>query len=208
MLTTTVQSILRGHLDNLDIGEVYYTYLVADKGIVFYVGQSKYPVQRLKRHLSEGKLGGLVECNLPDAYNWIVKLLPVGGEEEAAEAERTLIARYRPCLNITYNPYPRPLPECYKAGQRIITPFIYGWIMSIGIATGALLRLSVLNGLITEAQLWYFAIQVGVFAAIFYIVWILQPILNILAVKTASGELWSDIAQMVSRASKRDTNGS
>jgi len=84
MITSTIGDLLDGNLDLVDI-EGHHVYMVRDGEVVFYVGKSKDPVERLLGHCGRGgwvfggksALGYLIEANSPEARQWQVELLTI-----------------------------------------------------------------------------------------------------------------------------------
>jgi len=98
-------------------------YMIRDKEVVFYVGQSKNMAVRIGNHLGYVPTGAttlqrLIYANMPQSLTWFVKVFALADPPNTCTdihtVERAMIARYRPCLNIAYNPYPTPLPLCYR----------------------------------------------------------------------------------------------
>ena len=134
MITTTLNDLLEGKLVGHDMFE-YWLYVVRDtaENVTLYVGQSNHPVNRLFNHLRTGSpLGSLISEYESEARRWQVMLLTFedclqweGVRKSIAvqriswvdAAERELISSYRPCLNITYNPNPTPLPAKYTRSR-------------------------------------------------------------------------------------------
>ena len=99
-------------------------YLFRDEEVVFYVGQSHLAFARVWEHLLSGFkghsiMGRFVWCNWPKSMSFTIELLSsqskqfgvVGNELNASE--RLLIQRWSPCLNISQNHRPTPLPNFY-----------------------------------------------------------------------------------------------
>lgn len=99
--------------------------------IIFYVGKSIQPFERLQEHLGRGEdkrslsypdsVGDFILENLPASLSWFVRIIPLEefrvemNEERLRidEVERTLIQKLRPCLNRTWNRHPTPRPAKY-----------------------------------------------------------------------------------------------
>lgn len=136
MIRTTIGDLLAGKLDlALVEAENPELYIVRDGALVFYVGKSSTPVDRLLTHFGDGNwnwgrgtsdLGKLVKDNLPDSKSWQVELLSVADCELAIQlqfpknkgrhmdiAELALIRILNPCLNVMHNIKPTPLPAKY-----------------------------------------------------------------------------------------------
>lgn len=99
-------------------------YMVSDEQVAFYVGQSQCAFDRLWDHIRGGPkghamLGRFILANWPRSAAWQVTMLSSQGARFAGvghsrdEAERLLITQLRPCLNVSLNHQPTPLPECY-----------------------------------------------------------------------------------------------
>ena len=109
-------------------------YVVRDGDVVFYVGQSDGPVERLEAHAGQGtwgftgpsSLGRTIKDNLPSARAWTIELWTVQECKEALADESTrtwrwdkdlaevkMIQRRRPYLNAIYNQGGYSLPERY-----------------------------------------------------------------------------------------------
>ena len=99
----------------------YDLYLVSEGQVTFYVGQSHCAFERLWEHIRGGPkghalLGRFILCNWPRAAGWTMTLVGsddvrfagVGHSRDAAE--QLLIAALKPCLNVTLNEHPTPLP--------------------------------------------------------------------------------------------------
>lgn len=102
----------------------YDLYLVRDEQVTFYVGQSQCAFDRLWHHLRGGPkgralLGRFILANWPRSGSWIITLLSAGGARFAAAghdrdaAERQLIEELKPCLNVSCNERPAPIPDGY-----------------------------------------------------------------------------------------------
>ena len=110
-------------------------YVVRDGDVVFYVGQSDGPVERLEAHVGRGawgwtgtsSLGRTIEDNLPGARDWTIELWTVQECKEALADETTKLWRWdkdsaeqamlhsrHPCLNVTHNENGQRLPDCYR----------------------------------------------------------------------------------------------
>jgi len=99
--------------------------------IIFYVGQSAQPFERLQQHLGRGEdrrsspfpdvIGEFILENQPVSLTWFVQVFGLAEmraelkQERLSinEAERVLIAHLKPCLNRVWNKYPTPLPLRY-----------------------------------------------------------------------------------------------
>ena len=99
-------------------------YMISDEQVTFYVGQSQCAFNRLWEHIRGGPkghalLGRFILCNWPHSAAWTVTLLSsrgarfecVGQDRDAAE--QLLIEDLRPCLNVSLNHQPTPLPAGY-----------------------------------------------------------------------------------------------
>lgn len=78
MLITTMQSVIEGTV-NVDEARDHYLYLVRDHAVVWYIGQSIDPVQRLQTHLgmtwrAKSGLASVFYRHLPRARQWTVIL--------------------------------------------------------------------------------------------------------------------------------------
>lgn len=99
-------------------------YLFRDENVVFYVGQSSLAFARVWEHLFGGfkghsMIGRFVWCNWPKSMSFTIELLSSGFEQfgvvrnELNASERLLIQHWSPCLNISQNHQPTPLPNSY-----------------------------------------------------------------------------------------------
>ena len=99
-------------------------YLLRDKNVVFYVGQSFLAFARVWEHLLSGFkghsiVGRFVWCNWPRSMNFTIELLSSRSEQfsnvrnELSASERLLIQRWSPCFNVSLNNQPTPLPNSY-----------------------------------------------------------------------------------------------
>jgi hypothetical protein len=99
-------------------------YLFRDEAVVFYVGQSHLAFTRVWQHLLAGFkghsiMGRFVWCNWPASMNFTIELLSSQSEQFDATgndldtAERVLIQQLSPCLNVSQNSQPLPLPQAY-----------------------------------------------------------------------------------------------
>jgi hypothetical protein len=99
-------------------------YIFRDEATVFYVGQSQLAFSRVWQHLTNGFhghsiIGRFVWANWPRSMRFTVELLSsqfdvfenVGNDLDCAERE--LIQRWSPCLNVSLNSLPTPLPVSY-----------------------------------------------------------------------------------------------
>jgi len=82
VLDASLKEVLRGDVDMLV--NRHYLYLVRNETVVFYVGQSSQPINRLKEHLGlrrfeESNLGLLIFCNLPESLSWRMQLFTLLG---------------------------------------------------------------------------------------------------------------------------------
>jgi len=99
-------------------------YLFRDEAAVFYVGQSHLAFARVWEHLLSGfkghsMMGRFIWCNWPKSMNFTIELLNAHAEEfrvagnDLNAAEHLLIEKYAPCLNISQNRQPTPIPDGY-----------------------------------------------------------------------------------------------
>jgi hypothetical protein len=99
-------------------------YLFRDENVVFYVGQSHLAFARVWQHLLGGfkghsLMGRFVWCNWPKSMNFTLELLSSQSERfkdlgnDLNAAERALIQSGMPCLNVSLNGQPTPLPPGY-----------------------------------------------------------------------------------------------
>lgn len=109
-------------------------YLIREGEIVIYVGQSDCAFQRVWQHIYGGPhghsiVGRLVLVNWPRSGQWTVELhrsdtprfAPAHFSRDAAE--QVLIETYRPCLNISLNRQPTPLPQGCLPVNSPLRPF-------------------------------------------------------------------------------------
>lgn len=99
-------------------------YLFRDESVVFYVGQSQLAFERVWEHLLGGFkghsiVGRFIWCNWPRSMGFTIEMLSsrsgqfAGVENDLNAAERLLIQQHTPCLNISQNALPTPLPDFY-----------------------------------------------------------------------------------------------
>ena len=99
-------------------------YLLRDKDVVFYVGQSQLAFSRIWEHLLGGFkghsiLGRFVWVNWPKSMSFTIELLSSQSaqfaevENDLNASERILIQQFNPCFNVSQNNEPTPLPESY-----------------------------------------------------------------------------------------------
>ncbi len=76
MIHTTLKDALEGHLDTTG----HYVYLYRDGDVVFYIGMSSSPLDRLQEHIGRGQrqigkslLGQTIADNMPEALTWQVE---------------------------------------------------------------------------------------------------------------------------------------
>lgn len=97
-------------------------YMVSGPEVVFYVGQSHCAFERVWEHIRGGPhghaiLGRLVLVNWPKSAGWTVTLLSAQSprfdcvHRNLDAAERMLIEELVPCLNVSLNREPAPLPD-------------------------------------------------------------------------------------------------
>ena len=147
LLDGTLWDIRRDHIGEMpDLADTFAVddwqarhpkvYVVRDGDVVFYVGQSDDPVDRLLAHAGLGawghltgtsSLGRTIEDNLPSARGWTIELWTVQECKEALVdettesqrwdkdlAEEEMILRQRPYLNAIHNRGGYSLPERYR----------------------------------------------------------------------------------------------
>jgi hypothetical protein len=99
-------------------------YLFRDENVVFYVGQSFLAFARVWEHLISGfkghsMVGRFIWCNWPKSMSFTIELLSSQSEQfgvvrnDLNASERLLIQRWSPCLNVSQNNQPTPLPNSY-----------------------------------------------------------------------------------------------
>ena len=99
-------------------------YVLRDKDVVFYVGQSHFAFARVWEHLLSGfkghsMVGRFIWCNWPKSMSFTIELLSSQTEpfrgvgHELSASERMLIQRWAPCFNLSQNSQPTPLPNSY-----------------------------------------------------------------------------------------------
>ncbi len=104
---------------NLDL------YLFRDATVAFYVGQSQLAFARVWEHLIGGfhghsLVGRFIWANWPQSMNFTLELLSsqsaqfAGVGQNLNAAERELIQQWNPCLNVSLNQAPTPLPQHYR----------------------------------------------------------------------------------------------
>lgn len=135
MLQTTIHDVVNTSWEKINPDcTTYLLYLVRDDETVFYIGQSYSPLDRLQSHMGlswrgeqASKLGICIQENAPDSDNWHVELYTLADAAIYVEkyygralpiydisiAEVSMIRVHRPCLNVTHNRDPLPLPAKY-----------------------------------------------------------------------------------------------
>lgn len=123
MIETTIQAIVNNTAPH-DIQ--HELYLVRDGNDVLYVGKSIHPLERIKEHTRGGSaLATRIQASMPLAYTWAVELYTVAeleplvksytqgiprswynGAYRVEYAEKALIEKYHPCLNVHLNRTP------------------------------------------------------------------------------------------------------
>lgn len=99
-------------------------YIIRDRDLVFYVGQSYLAFDRVWDHIKNGfkarsDVGRFVLCNWPKSMNYEIELLSSNSQEfdivgnNLLKAEEMLIKKYKPCFNISQNDDPSPIPAIY-----------------------------------------------------------------------------------------------
>jgi len=108
----------------------YDLYVIGDEEIAFYVGQSECAFDRVWDHIKGGVHGHSIPgrfilANWPKSGSFVVEFLTSrhsrfsvlddGSDEYERRnmAERALIEAYTPCLNISLNITPLPIPPGY-----------------------------------------------------------------------------------------------
>jgi hypothetical protein len=100
MIVTTVKAALDFQVEGYStngLHERYPLYLVRDGDVIFYIGQSRSPLNRLQEHMGETSRGGLsmlgmlIKAQAPASYEWTYELRkPVECIEYAEEYYRSL----------------------------------------------------------------------------------------------------------------------
>jgi hypothetical protein len=99
-------------------------YLFRDEQVAFYVGQSYLAFSRVWDHLKAGFHGHsipgrFVWANWPVSMKFTIELMSSQLEEfkvvgnDLSAAERQLIRQWSPCLNVSQNNQPAPVPGKY-----------------------------------------------------------------------------------------------
>ncbi len=122
-------------LEMADKGNEQCLYTYREGNIVFYVGRSCQPFERLRQHMgmeersgfTADHIGQLIIDNEPESLDWIVdigaiqELLPNHCEKENANhqalaewLEKEAIWELGPCMNRMGNKNRKPLPEKYN----------------------------------------------------------------------------------------------
>jgi predicted GIY-YIG superfamily endonuclease len=119
MLSVTIQEALQG--DSESAGHVLY--VIRDRRVIFYVGRSVDPLNRLEEHLGHtgrnmyqpDRIGQLILKNHPASLIWTIDLytLEERHSKEIGLAESELIHSLDPCLNFIGNKNRTPLPLRY-----------------------------------------------------------------------------------------------
>lgn len=133
MLSMTIEEAINPDIELLisveDKGE--YVYLYKHGNIVFYVGKSVHPFQRLLEHLGKYErwlspcdaIGQLITDNFPESLQWIVEiksLAEIHAEQKSsikislADMEQALITSLCPCMNGLGKRGSNPLPDKYN----------------------------------------------------------------------------------------------
>lgn len=100
-------------------------YLFRDDAVVFYVGQSHLAFARVWQHLLDGfkgrsLVGRFVWSNWPTSMRFTLELLSSQSAQfhaighDVTAVEQGLIAQWSPCLNVTHNRQPTPIPPAYR----------------------------------------------------------------------------------------------
>ncbi len=115
-----------------------YIYLYRDGEVIFYIGKSVQPFERLQEHLGQGEdkrcqsfpdqVGKLILNNQPVSLEWRVEIMSleeIHAKQESSikigidDMEKELIMHFKPCLNDMYNRNPTPLPLHYRKSSGI-----------------------------------------------------------------------------------------
>jgi hypothetical protein len=138
MQSLTVKKFLESPIVELEPHT--YIYVFRDGDTILYVGQSISIIDRISSHLGESwhaspsQIGELVQSNHPESLSWLIELYTLDDCTEAVSqtpyvsfygsprctiegridmAERAMIGKYHPCLNVQYNQDATPLPTKY-----------------------------------------------------------------------------------------------
>lgn len=130
MYSTTIAKAIEYDIEN-DVAIGCRLYLVRDGDVIFYVGQSGSPLDRLQEHLGKASrsynhpssLGRLIIDNHPDSDDWTYELYTpedciqfmekVPFKCTVNKAEIALIQHFSPALNVMLNNNPGNLPRKY-----------------------------------------------------------------------------------------------
>lgn len=157
MITLTIGELLDGFELGME-GLGHHVYIVRDGDVVFYVGRSGDPLDRLRTHMGKGawswctgasQLGQFIVANWPESRDWQVELLTVADcatwiralcpgyileRCESDVAEQAAIVALHPCLNTIYNEQPSAIPKRYKRSlldpSELRPPAIYSFDLS------------------------------------------------------------------------------
>jgi hypothetical protein len=128
MITVSLNDVIQGKANS----NGSCLYLVRSNDAVLYIGQSNDPVERLRQHIGiaspnkQTRLGRMIVSKAPDSRNWQVELWTLAdcgsymptADYGIDEAEKALIDRFHPCLNLESNSSPMPLPDGYEDPKR------------------------------------------------------------------------------------------
>jgi hypothetical protein len=138
MITRTIREALEAE-DEDGMAASQHLYIFRDGDLVFYVGRSAQPFERLQQHLGQSEtwvtppdmLGKLILNNLPESLDWNMDVITLKEIQEVYAskkvsfipsieiAEGEMIAHCKPCLNHTENRRPTPLPDRYLKRRAI-----------------------------------------------------------------------------------------
>lgn len=136
MFSISLNDFLDDETDFIDDGtdDQWEIYVVRDDEVVLYVGRSAHPPLRMQQHLgmdSWGKspdlLGRLLLSNVPGVKDVRIEFYTCdecrsfqpewstnNRTWRAGIAEQAAISALRPCLNVSCNVEPTPLPERFR----------------------------------------------------------------------------------------------
>lgn len=136
MITTTIGDILDGWCLPREPGNNYqadhFLYVIRDGDVVFYVGISESPDDRVMSHMGlrtfdQSRTGRVIMDNYPDSRVWEIDFyepddfFPDGVPSyfNKQHIEGMMINHLQPCLNVMGKRYHRSLPDKYDKFPKI-----------------------------------------------------------------------------------------
>jgi predicted GIY-YIG superfamily endonuclease len=122
MLTTNMQSVIEGAV-HADEARDHFLYLVRDDEVVWYIGQSIDPVQRLQTHLgmtwrAKSRLASVFERHLPQALQWIVVLYSLADCESLVK--QYILPQFAPYYTLACYYDPSRLPGAMTFAEQAL----------------------------------------------------------------------------------------